>query len=60
MGHPVNRGLAQSGHGLTRFGPKKLGFKRAEKIKILTLKIFQLNGSMTHLTALAIQWHNRN
>ena len=43
-GHPVNRGLARSGRGLIRSGPKKPGFRRAGKTKDLTLKIFRLNG----------------
>ena len=57
-GHPVNRGLARSGCGLIRSGPKKSGFKRAEKTKALTLKFFRLNGSArgppARLTALHI------
>ena len=44
FGPPVNRGLARSGRGLARFGPKKPGFKRAEKSKDLTLKFSRLNG----------------
>ena len=59
-GHPVNRGLVRSGRGLIRSGPKKPGFKRAEKTKDLTLKIFRLNGPArgppTRLTAL-LTWH---
>ena len=55
-GPPVNRGLARSGRGLARSGPKKPGFKRAEKSKDLTLKFFRLNGPArgppAHLTAL--------
>ena len=50
-GHPVNRGLARSGRGLIRSGPKKPGFKRAEKTKDLTLKIFRLNGPARGLPA---------
>ena len=52
MGHPVNRGLARSGQ-------KKPEFKRAEKIKTLTLEFFWLNGptlrAAAHLTALLMR-----